>query len=153
LHEGGLLHRDLKPSNVIVTTEGRVVILDFGLALEARPDETQSVTLMGTPAYMAPEQSSGLGSSEASDRYGFGVMLFEAITGQPPFTGPFLEVLKAKLQPDPPRPSSRASRVPPDLDVLCHELLSPEAATRPTGRDVLARLGGSRRAAHGAEGF
>jgi serine/threonine protein kinase len=153
LHEGGLLHRDLKPSNVLVTNEGRVVILDFGLALEVRLDETQSVTLMGTPAYMAPEQSSGLGSSEASDWYAFGVMLFEAITGQPPFTGPFLEVLKAKLQPDPPRPSVRVARVPPDLDELCHALLSPEAATRPTGREVLARLGGSRRAIPAADSY
>ncbi len=69
LHEGGMLHRDLKPSNVLVTHEGRVVILDFGLAQESRPDDTQSVTVQGTPAYMSPEHASGLGTSEASDWY------------------------------------------------------------------------------------
>ena len=141
LHDGGLLHRDLKPSNVLVTHEGRVVILDFGLAQESRPDDTQSVTVQGTPAYMSPEHASGLGTSEASDWYGVGVMLFEALTGQTPFRGSYLEVLKAKLEPFPPRPSDRARGVPRDLDALCHDLLHAEAAHRPGGRDVLARLG------------
>jgi len=150
LHEGGLLHRDLKPSNVLVTHEGRVVILDFGLAQESRPDETQSVTVQGTPAYMSPEHASGLGTSEASDWYMVGVMLFEAVTGQTPFRGSYLEVLKAKLEPFPPRPSDRARSVPRDLDALCHDLLQPEAARRPNGRNVLARLGGRGRDAQPA---
>ncbi len=145
LHEGGLLHRDLKPSNVLVTDQGRVVILDFGLALEVRPDDTQSVSLMGTPAYMSPEHAAGLGTSEASDWYSLGVMLFEALTGQPPFTGSYLEVLNAKHQPVAPRPSERVRAVPPDLNLLAHELLSPQAARRPVGRDVLSRLRGRNR--------
>ena len=141
LHEGGLLHRDLKPSNVLVTHEGRVVILDFGLAQESRPDDTQTVTVQGTPAYMSPEHASGLGTSEASDWYSVGVMLFEAITGHTPFHGSYVEVLKAKLEPFPPRPSDRVRGVPRDLDALCHDLLVPETAHRPSGRDVLTRLG------------
>jgi len=150
LHKAGKLHRDLKPSNVLVTHEGRVVILDFGLAQESRPDETQSVTVQGTPAYMSPEHASGLGTSEASDWYMVGVMLFEAVTGQTPFRGSYLEVLKAKLEPFPPRPSDRARSVPRDLDALCHDLLQPEAARRPNGRNVLARLGGRGRDAQPA---
>jgi tetratricopeptide (TPR) repeat protein len=145
LHEGGLLHRDLKPSNVLVTDQGRVVILDFGLAQESLPEETRSNSMMGTPAYMSPEHASGLGTSEASDWYSVGVMLYEALTGQPPFTGSYLEVLVAKQRPDPPRPSQRARGVPSDLDALCDELLVPDPTKRPIGRDVLARLGGRSR--------
>ena len=145
LHEGGLLHRDLKPSNVLVTDQGRVVILDFGLAQESRPEETRSNSMMGTPAYMSPEHAAGLGTSEASDWYSVGVMLYEALTGQPPFTGSYLEVLVAKQRSDPPRPSQRARGVPADLDALCHDLLAPDPTKRPIGRDVLARLGGRSR--------
>ncbi len=150
LHDGGLLHRDLKPSNVLVTPDGRVVILDFGLALESRPDETTSVSVMGTPAYMSPEHASGLGASEASDWYSVGVMLYEAITGQPPFTGPYLEVLTAKQRPDPPRPSARVGGVPADLDRLVVQLLAPAPAQRPTGREVLTRVASRRRASAAA---
>ena len=96
LHRGGKLHRDIKPSNVLVTPEGRVVILDFGLIAELLPQHAgdASDVMAGTPAYMSPEEGSGATPSEASDWYGVGVTLYEALTGAVPFAGPALDVLR-----------------------------------------------------------
>jgi serine/threonine protein kinase len=75
IHRGGLVHRDVKPSNVLVTREGRVVLLDFGLVYDADADASRDDHLVGTPAYMAPEQVTGGNASEASDWYAVGVTL------------------------------------------------------------------------------
>ena len=95
LHRGGKLHRDIKPSNVLVTPEGRVVILDFGLITELLPQNAGGAehVLAGTPAYMSPEEGSGAPPSEASDWYGVGVTLYEALTGAVPFAGSLVDVL------------------------------------------------------------
>jgi hypothetical protein len=144
LHVSGKLHRDLKPSNVLVTPEGRVVLLDFGLVSDvenARVDLTHEQAAVGTPAYMSPEQAADVALTEASDWYAVGVMLFEALTGRRPFEGSAEQMMRRKQTEAPPSPSTVDPRVPPVLDELCTRLLSRMPADRPDGRAILAALG------------
>jgi serine/threonine protein kinase len=149
LHGAGKLHRDLKPSNVLVAPNGRVVLLDFGLIRDAEPNQTyQSLHegIVGTPAYMAPEQAAGLQVSSASDWYAVGAMLYEALAGRPPFVGRGLQVLVEKQSIDPPPPhlwmrGVDAAAQARDLQDLAMDLLARDAARRPSGRSVLRRLG------------
>jgi serine/threonine protein kinase len=142
LHQLGKLHRDLNPGNVLVTREGRVVVLDFGLV----SDQTRRAGVAydgasGTPAYMSPEQAAGKPATTASDWYGFGVMLFEALTGQLPFTGSTLRMLTNKRLHASPAPSDLVAGLPPDLDALASALLRRSPDSRPTGDEVLLALG------------
>ena len=142
LHQANALHRDIKPSNVLVTREGRVVILDFGLVADIGRTESGLVnTTAGTPAYMSPEQSAGLPADQAADWYAVGVMLFEALTGRRPFLGTVSELMARKQEFDAPAPSEIASGVPEDLEELCRDLLQRDPRRRPTGIEVLRRLG------------
>jgi len=168
LHEAGLLHRDLKPSNVLVRPDGRVVVLDFGVGTEIGPrglDESISREIVGTVAYMSPEQAAGLPLSPASDWYAFGAMLYEALTGWPPFLGPWEapagsraeaerstarqdsdpsgwpEIVLAKQRRDPKSPRDVRAEVPEDLDLLCMRLLARSPLGRPSAQEVLAVLG------------
>ena len=142
LHETGKLHRDIKPSNVLVTREGRVVILDFGLVAEVEGKSAHdSLNLAGTPDFMSPEQGAQLPVTKASDWYSVGVMLFQALTGRLPFTGKYFEVIMDKQSIDPPAPVDLAPETPPDLNDLCVRLLRRRPADRPSGREVLRLLG------------
>ena len=142
LHQTGKLHRDIKPSNVLITKHGRVVILDFGLVAEVEPrDLHDTLTLAGTPDYMSPEQGAQLPISIASDWYSVGVMLYQALTGQLPFTGKFFEVMVNKQNSDPPSPASLVPDVPPELNELCMRLLARQPEQRPSGHEVLRTLG------------
>jgi serine/threonine protein kinase len=144
LHAAGMLHRDLKPSNVRVTPEGRVVILDFGVATELKPRrgaEENPEEIVGTAMYMAPEQASGDAPAAASDWYSVGALLYEAMVGRPPFEGSALEVLTLKYTATPATPASRVDGVPEDLDALCMALLDAEPDARPDAREILRRLG------------
>ena len=140
LHEMGKLHRDIKPSNVLVTDEGRVVLLDFGLVEDIEP-ELHETLLAGTPDYMSPEQGAQMAISKASDWYSVGVILYQALTGRLPFRGRFFEVMMRKQTRDPIQPREINPGVPRDLNQLCMKLLRRDAETRPTGREVLRTLG------------
>jgi hypothetical protein len=142
LHAADLLHRDLKPSNVLVTREGRVVILDFGLVAHLAPEDVSRTTqIIGTPAYMSPEQVTGGELTASSDWYGMGVMLYEALTGRLPFEGAFLAMMASRLQRQPPWPAEVVPGVPADLDALCRDLLQVDPASRPATAAIVARLG------------
>ena len=125
---GKLLHRDLKPSNGIVTAQGRLVILDFGLVRSFEEGSHSLVTFAGTPDYMSPEQAAGKAATEASDWYAFGVMLYQSLTGRLPFAGNFVEVLHRKQLEIPIAPSDVAADIPPDLSALCIHLLDGDPA-------------------------
>ncbi len=143
LHAAGRLHRDIKPGNVLVTRDGRVVLLDFGLAAEMdRSGKYQSVhpALLGTLDYMAPEQAAAQPVSPASDWYAVGVMLYEALTGRAPFANAPQGVLHAKLTQEPPSPAAETGGLPDDLAALCFEMVRRDPAARPSGEEVLRRV-------------
>ncbi|HZI49775.1 MAG TPA: serine/threonine-protein kinase, partial [Pyrinomonadaceae bacterium] len=139
LHELGKLHRDIKPSNVLVTDEGRVVILDFGLVEDVEP-AMRDTLLVGTPDYMSPEQGAQLPISRASDWYSVGVILYEALTGRLPFIGRSFEVVLRKQTRRPVQPREINPRAPQYLSDLCMNLLRRNPKNRPRGRDVLRAL-------------
>jgi hypothetical protein len=144
VHAAGKLHRDLKPSNVLVTGQGRVVVLDFGLAASVETphlDRTHEHAAVGTPGYMSPEQAGDRILTEASDWYAVGAMSYEALTGRRPIEGSTDAVLRRKQHEVPPRPSELDPSVPPDLDDLCMRLLALRPGDRPGGRGILAALG------------
>ncbi|MBI2395699.1 MAG: protein kinase [Deltaproteobacteria bacterium] len=133
LHGSGLVHRDVKPSNVLVTAEGRVVVLDFGLAVDvAAADES---AIAGTPRYMAPEQIERRHVGPPADAYAVGVMLYEAFAGAAPFEGAAHEVLAAKRDRDAPR---LAAEAPSDVADLCAALLRRDPGARAGTREMAA---------------
>ncbi len=146
LHSQGRLHRDLKPSNVLVTKEGRVVILDFGLVLEleAAPDADDG-SIVGTAAYMAPEQTGAGAVGAATDWYAVGVMLFQALTGRVPFDGLAVQVLLDKQRRPAPAPREFVASVPPELDTLCVGLLRRDPAERSGAAELTRHFGGDTR--------
>jgi serine/threonine protein kinase len=140
LHDAGKLHCDVKPSNVLVTCDGRVVLLDYGVALDL-DDGTRARRRAGTIAYMAPEQAACRPTGRAADWYAVGVVLYEALTGRLPHEGTAWSILDAKQRRDLPSPCAIEPTAPRDLSELSEELLEIEPSSRPSGAEVLARLG------------
>jgi tetratricopeptide (TPR) repeat protein/tRNA A-37 threonylcarbamoyl transferase component Bud32 len=140
LHKAGKLHRDLKPSNVLVTQQGRLALLDFGLVSQVAETNPEKLAV-GTPVYMSPEQASDQTLTEASDWYSVGAMLYEALVGRRPFEGESEQVMTRKQTELPPSPSSVVAGVPADLSRLAMMLLQPAANARPDGLAILYLLG------------
>ncbi|HTM21845.1 MAG TPA: AAA family ATPase, partial [Kofleriaceae bacterium] len=140
LHATGKVHRDIKPSNVLVAADGRVVLLDFGLVTEAEAAlQSTGGDIVGTPAYMAPEQAAGHRIDSAADCYALGVILYEALAGRLPFDGSAIEILLHKQERRPEPPGG-----PAELADLCMELLEPEPGRRLTAAAAVERLCGAR---------
>jgi tRNA A-37 threonylcarbamoyl transferase component Bud32/tetratricopeptide (TPR) repeat protein len=142
LHRAGKVHRDVKPSNALVSDAGRLVLLDFGLVTDTRESEESQGDVVGTAAYMAPEQAAGRAIGPEADWYAVGVVLYQALTGRLPIEGATVQALTERKQwCDPTPPHRLVSGIQGDLEQLCLELLRFDPKARPTGPAVLARLG------------
>ncbi len=130
-HRSGVVHRDIKPANILIDEDGNAVVTDFGIAKVAElPSETHPGALVGTPAYMSPEQCSGDEVSGASDQYSLGAVAYEMITGVTPFTGSTLTVMQAHLEQPPQAVRSRSPDCPPDLEAAVLRMLDKDPAAR-----------------------
>ena len=129
-HEQGVVHRDIKPSNLIVTSKGKVKITDFGVARLESSELTQVGTVIGTPSYMSPEQFMGLAADARSDVFAVGVMLYELLSGQRPFTGS-MESLAYRICHEEPTPPSQ---VQPDVPQAFERIIARALAKRPEER-------------------
>jgi eukaryotic-like serine/threonine-protein kinase len=139
LHGARKVHRDIKPSNVLVTAEGRVVILDFGLIADtSEPDIDNAV--VGTLHFMAPEQADRKPVGPEADIYSMGVMLYLVLTGSYPFQLAAKAAADMKRRVEPPPPSQIVEGLAQDIDELCVDMLRIDPAARPVAREVLRRL-------------
>jgi pentatricopeptide repeat protein len=142
-HRLGVVHRDLKPSNIIVDREGSARIIDFGIARSAATKgKTGEGAIIGTPEYMAPEQVEGKPADQRADLYALGVILFEMVTGRPPFEGdtPLSVAVKHKTDP-PPDPRALAPQIPAELGRVILRALEKDRDKRyPTSEAFLADL-------------
>jgi hypothetical protein len=128
-HAAGLVHRDIKPGNLLVSRSGQVKITDFGIARAAGSAPlTRPGVLMGTPAYLAPEQAAGASAGPAADLYALGIVAYQCLTGRVPFHGePLAVALAHQQQPLPPLPAW----VPPEVAALVADLTAKDPAARP----------------------
>jgi beta-lactam-binding protein with PASTA domain len=130
-HRNGVIHRDIKPHNVIVDQEGVVKVTDFGIARAGASQMTEEGAIIGTAQYLSPEQARGAPVDQTSDLYSTGIVLFELLTGQVPFTGDSpVEIAMKHLAEIPPAPSEIRPDVPDDLDLVVLRALAKEPADR-----------------------
>jgi eukaryotic-like serine/threonine-protein kinase len=147
-HRAGIVHRDVKPSNVMVDESSTVKLLDFGIArVRASTSLTQMGSVLGSARYIAPEMIQGDAAEERSDVYSLGCVLYEMVTGDPPFSGELDAALlhqHVTARPRPPR--TLAPELPPALDALIVQMLAKRASERPSAELLVTALGRLRHA-------
>jgi serine/threonine-protein kinase len=141
-HRAGIVHRDVKPENVLLTDDGRVKVVDFGLArASAAVGNTRAGMIIGSVSYIAPEQVTGAPTDARTDVYAAGIMLFEMLTGRVPFSGESpLAVAYAHVNSDVPAVSALAGGIPPGVDQLVGSATSRDPQLRPPDAEVFLRV-------------
>lgn len=143
-HRRGVIHRDIKPGNVLLDGEGNAIVTDFGIAklAENESGHTQTGTMVGTPAYMSPEQCYGGQLTWSSDLYSLGIVAYELLTGTVPFTGTPFNVMQAHTVTPPPSLRERRPDCPPELEAAVLQMLAKTPAERyATMAEALTALG------------
>jgi eukaryotic-like serine/threonine-protein kinase len=152
-HRNGIVHRDVKPGNVMITPQGTVKVMDFGIARavsDSAATMTSTAAVIGTAQYLSPEQARGESVDARSDVYSLGCMLYELVTGAPPFTGDSpVAVAYQHVREDPKLPSSINPQIPPELDAILLKAMSKNPANRYQSaaemrNDLLRALAGQR---------
>src|SRR5437016_11696141 len=130
-HRHGIVHRDIKPHNVLIGPEGRLKVTDFGIARSGASQMTEVGSIIGTAQYLSPEQARGSPVDQTSDLYSVGVVLYELLTGQVPFTGDTpVEIAMKHLSAVPEPPSAKRSEIPRDLDLVVLRALAKDPSER-----------------------
>src|SRR3954454_19230737 len=130
-HRNGIVHRDIKPHNIVVGSDGRLKVTDFGIARSGASQMTEAGSIVGTAQYLSPEQARGAPVDPRSDLYSLGIVLYEMLTGKVPFTGDTpVEIAMKHLSQVPEPPSKQRSEVPHDLDAVVMRALSKEPDQR-----------------------
>lgn len=141
-HEQGVVHRDLKPANILVTANGSIKIMDFGVAkLNESSMLTRVGTIMGSPAFMSPEQASGHEVGDSTDIYALGIMLYRMLTGHYPFTGDAKSIIAQHLTKVPEPVGNFRPDVPDELAALISSMLEKNPDDRPKSMgDIVKQL-------------
>ncbi len=138
-HDRGVVHRDIKPGNVMLTRDGQVKIADFGIARMESSSMTQAGTIMGTPAYMSPEQFMGQTVDARTDIYSVGVLLYQMLTGERPFEGSMTAIMHKVLNVSPPHPSELSVTAPEALDPVVARAMAKRPSQRYASANEFAR--------------
>jgi serine/threonine-protein kinase len=130
-HQQGVVHRDIKPANIMITKDRLVKVMDFGIAKMTSNSKTQTDVVLGTPTYMSPEQIAGKKVDGRSDVFSLGVVIFELLTGQPPFTADNLSALLFAIAHNPhPELHTLRQDVPPMFEDVLNRALQKELLQR-----------------------